>query len=152
MSVFLAPDTIISAMMQAAEAAYPQECCGLLIGRQGDDGDFIASQTAPSPNVAKGDHKDSFEVDPQVRFDVMRNLGDGPEKIIGHYHSHPGHAGKPSARDLEMAFEPEMVWLIVAVENGLAQRPRAHIVDPPGAGFEEIELHTPKETTQETLP
>ena len=129
-------------MMQAAEAAYPQECCGLLIGRQGDDGDFIASQTAPSPNVAKGDHKDSFEVDPQVRFDMMRNLGDGPEKIIGHYHSPPPHTGDPSATDFEMAFEPEMVWLIVAVDNGLAQRPRAHIVDMAAGCFREIELRT----------
>jgi len=139
-NVIRVPDALLSAMMQAAEAAYPQECCGLLVGRQEDGGDFIASETAPSPNVAKGDHTDSFEVDPQIRFDVMRELGDGPEKIIGHYHSHPGHPGEPSARDLEMAFEPEMVWLIVAVENGLAQRPRAHIVDPAGAGFREIEL------------
>ncbi len=138
--VILVPDTMVGAMMQAAEAAYPQECCGLLIGRQEAGGDFIASETASSPNVAKGNRKDSFEIDPQIRFDVMRDLGDGPEKIIGHYHSHPGHAGEPSARDLEMAFEPEMVWLIIAVENGLAQRPRAHIVDPAGAGFREIEL------------
>lgn len=140
MSAIRIPDALVIAMMQAAEAASPRECCGLLIGRGGGNGDFIASGAAPSPNVAKGDHKDSFEIDPQVRFDVMRKLGDGPEKIIGHYHSHPGHAGEPSARDLEMAFEPEMVWLIVAVENGLAQRPRAHIVNPAGTGFREIEL------------
>ena len=142
MSVIRAPDALTAAMMRAAEAACPHECCGLLIGREENNGDFIASDTVPSPNVAKGDCRDSFEIDPQVRFDVMRKLGDGPEKIIGHYHSHPGHAGVPSARDLELAYEPEMVWLIVAVENGLAQRPRAHFVDPAGAGFREIELRT----------
>ncbi len=140
MSVIRVPDALLAAMMRDAEAACPQECCGLLIGRDEGNGDFIASETAPSPNVAEGDRKDNFEVDPQVRFDVMRKLGDGPKKIIGHYHSHPGHAGEPSARDLEMAYESEMVWLIVAVENGLAQRPRAHIVDPAGTGFREIEL------------
>ena len=125
---------------KAAEAAYPEECCGLLVGRSEPSGDRVVTRVVASPNVAEGDRKDNFEVDPQVRFDVMRKLGDGPKKIIGHYHSHPGHAGEPSARDLEMAYESEMVWLIVAVKNGLAQRPRAHIVDPAGTGFREIEL------------
>ncbi|NQU59901.1 MAG: M67 family metallopeptidase [Rhodospirillales bacterium] len=137
------PDALVAAICGAAEGTYPEECCGLLIGHKDNGGKFTVSEIAASPNVAKGDHKDRFEVHPQVRFDVMRKLGDGPEQIIGHYHSHPDHAGEPSATDLEMAFEPEMVWLIVAVQNGLAQRPRAHIVDPATTRFREIEVHTP---------
>jgi proteasome lid subunit RPN8/RPN11 len=140
--VILIPDSMVAAIRQAAEAAYPRECCGLLIGRQETDGNFTVSETAASRNVAPGDGTDRFEIDPQVRFDVMRRLGDGPDKIIGHYHSHPDHAAEPSATDLAMAFEPEMVWLIVAVENGFAQSPRAHIVDPASAQFREIELRT----------
>ena len=136
------PDPLVARMKQAAEAAYPRECCGLLIGRQQGGGDFTVTETAASRNVAEGDRKDRFEVDPQVRFDVMRRLEGGPEKIIGHYHSHPDHTGEPSATDFEMAFEPEMVWLIVAVDNGLAQRPRAHIVDMAAGCFREIELRT----------
>lgn len=146
------PPPLLAKITEAAEAAYPKECCGLLIGRQEDSGDFTVSETAASPNVAEGNGKDRFEVDPQIRFDVMRRLGDGPEKIIGHYHSHPDQAGEPSATDLEMAFEPEMVWLIVAVENGLAQRPRAHIVDPAATRFREIELCALKKTNRETPP
>jgi [CysO sulfur-carrier protein]-S-L-cysteine hydrolase len=136
------PDALVGEIRQAAEVAYPKECCGLLIGSKEKDRTFTVTEIATSPNVAQGDHADRFEVDPQVRFDVMRKLGDGPEQIIGHYHSHPDHAGAPSATDLEMAFEPEMVWLIVSVENGLALRPRAHIVDPATTRFREIELHS----------
>lgn len=145
------PDALVARMTDAAEDAYPEECCGLLIGRRQETGDFTVTEAVPSPNVAGGDHADSFEVSPQLRFNLMRRLGDGPEQIIGHYHSHPGHPGEPSARDLEMAFEPDMVWLIIAVENGLAQPPRAHIVDTDTAGqaggFREIELHASPQPT-----
>ena len=39
------------------------------------------------------------------------------QRIIGHYHSHPNGRSMPSTRDLAMAWEPELVWLIVAVSN-----------------------------------
>ena len=140
MSIIQIPSAIVSAMMQAAEVAYPNECCGLLIGQNIQDNSFIISETASSPNIARGDHRNSFEVDPQVRFNVLHKLSGGKKRIIGHYHSHPDHGSKPSERDFKMALEPEMVWLIVAVENGLAQRPKAHIVDLVKKGFREIKI------------
>ncbi len=140
------PDPIVRTIEAAAEAAYPDECCGLLVGRDGDGGEVVVTAVAPSPNVAQGDHADSFEVDPQVRFDVMRRL-DGKnadagarERIVGHYHSHPDHPPKPSARDLDMAYEPELVWVIVGVDDGHATAMRAHRLDEAAKRFEEIEL------------
>jgi proteasome lid subunit RPN8/RPN11 len=132
---------IVRLMMQEAEMAFPNECCGLLIGQKIHNGDFIASNITPSPNIAKGNLSNSFELDPQIRFNVMRKLANGPEKIIGHYHSHPNQSGKPSTRDLKMAFEPEFIWLIIPVDNGLAQRPQAHIVDQEKKKFCEIKLN-----------
>lgn len=112
-----------------AEAAYPRECCGLLVGRAEDTGDRVVTRLAPSPNVAEGAGRDRFEVDPKLRFDLMRELGDGRERIIGHYHSHPDHPPLPSAHDLEMAFEPDLVWVIVEVRGGRAGRAAAHVLD-----------------------
>jgi proteasome lid subunit RPN8/RPN11 len=127
--------------MQEAEKVFPYECCGLLIGHKTVNGVFIASNATPSPNIAKGNQKNSFELDPQIRFNVMRELSNGPNKIIGHYHSHPNQTGKPSAKDFQMAFEPELVWIIIPVKNGLAQRPQAHILDKKFNQFREIELY-----------
>jgi proteasome lid subunit RPN8/RPN11 len=127
-------------MMQEAEMTFPNECCGLLIGQNTYNGDYIANKITPCTNVAKGNLNDSFEVDPQVRFNIMRELTNGSDKIIGHYHSHPNQSGKPSIRDFEMAFEPELVWLIIPVDNGLAQRPHAHIIDQKNKKFLEIEF------------
>jgi proteasome lid subunit RPN8/RPN11 len=114
---------------EAAEAAYPEECCGLLVGHSEPSGGRVVMRVVASPNVAKGGARDRFEVDPQVRFNVQRALEDGPECIVGHYHSHPDHPAQPSERDLEMAWEPDLVWLIIAVENGRATETTAHLLD-----------------------
>jgi len=127
-------------MMREAELAFPNECCGLLIGQVLSNGNFIAKKITPSPNIAKENHRDNFELDPQIRFNVMRELRNDSNKIIGHYHSHPNQTGKPSTKDYNMAFEPELIWVIVPLENGLAQRPQAHIVDQIQKRFIEIEL------------
>ena len=144
--MILIPAPCLKKIRAAAEAAYPDECCGLLIGRDGKAGDVVVTAVAPSPNRAAADHRDSFEVDPQVRFDVMRRLdrknarGGAPERIVGHYHSHPDHAAEPSARDLEMAYEPDLLWLIVAVAEGRAADTRAHRLDETAGRFREVEI------------
>jgi len=105
-----------------AERAYPDECCGLLVGAVDADDVVTVTRITPSPNVridAGGEGgEDRFEIDPQIRFDLMRALQGSDENIVGHYHSHPDHPAEPSIHDLDMAFEPELVWLIVAVNQG----------------------------------
>ena len=140
--IVLAPSHLRQ-IAEAAEAAYPEECCGLLVGRfEPSGGDRVVMRVVASPNVAEGGARDRFEVDPQVRFDVQRALEDGPESIVGHYHSHPDHAAQPSERDLEMAWEPDLVWLIVAVEDGRATETTAHLLDRDAGRFRPIRLAT----------
>lgn len=127
-----------------AEAAYPYECCGLLAGRQEPDGAITVTRVEPSPNVlkdeAEGGGKDRFEVDPQVRFDLMHTVRDTDEDIVGHYHSHPDHPPKPSQTDLDMAFEPELVWLITEVNNGTRIKTSAWRLDRDKRTVETCEL------------
>jgi proteasome lid subunit RPN8/RPN11 len=140
------PAHCLSTIRAVAEAAYPQECCGLLIGRDGGAGDILVTAVEPSTNRAAGDRRDSLEVDPQLRFDVMRRLDASSAKsgasvrIVGHYHSHPDHPALPSARDLEMAYEPDMIWVVVAVEGGRATDIQAHRLDEAAGRFREIAL------------
>jgi len=137
---------LLGLISDAAEAAFPAECCGLLAGHGNHTAGFVVTRVIPSDNVAETDHHDSFEVDPQVRFDLMRELGeigDGPksdERMIGHYHSHPNHPAEPSARDLAKAFEPDLVWVIVGVKTGKTDKITAHILHPQDTTFQEIPL------------
>ncbi|TCS62519.1 M67 family metallopeptidase [Varunaivibrio sulfuroxidans] len=124
-----------------ARAAYPRECCGLLSGYGGerDDEDIHITDVTPSPNIAwengGAPSFDRFEVDPKVRFDLMRALenaavpGDETRRLVGHYHSHPNQVAQPSPRDIDMAFEPDLIWLIVGVDARGARRPKAFRID-----------------------
>ena len=139
--IFLARP-LLRRIVDAAEAAFPGECCGLLVGHSEPSGDLVVTRVEASANVAEGGAFDRFEVDPRVRLAVMRALEDGEERIIGHYHSHPNHPAQPSQRDLDMAWEPGMVWLITSLDDGQAVHTTAHVLDPEGRQFREIGLRT----------
>ena len=136
------PPALLKAIVDAAEAAYPDECCGLLVGRTAPAGDIYIRRVEASPNVVDGDPARRFEVDPQLRFDLMRELADGDMRLVGLYHSHPGHAAQPSEHDLSMAWEPELVWLITAVHDGQAVLTTAHVLDDGGRQFRPVDLRT----------
>lgn len=142
--VLVIPTTLLDRIKEAAETAWPEECCGLLGGLRKPDGAIAVTRMAASRNVAEGDTRERFEVDPIVRFELMRELRHGPESIVGHYHSHPDHPGRPSEHDLEMAFEPDLVWLIVAVDAGRATGTTAWVANTgTGAdGFDAVEIVT----------
>ena len=105
-----------------AEQTYPEECCGLLVGVERADGAIVVTRIVESRNLRADRVRDRFEIDPQIRIDVERELRSQRERIVGHYHSHPDHPAFPSATDLEMAFEPSLVWLIIGVRT-LTRRP-----------------------------
>ncbi|SEH33903.1 Mov34/MPN/PAD-1 family protein [Magnetospirillum fulvum] len=113
----------LAAIAKAAEAAFPAEGCGLLIGR----GRRIVrvSRVIPADNLERERHLDRFELDPAARFAAERTLRGGPERIVGHWHSHPNGSADPSAEDIARAYEPELIWLIVAVAPGPDGRPQA---------------------------
>lgn len=135
------PPSVLDAIEAAAAAAYPEECCGLLAGRRQPSGKVVITGAQPSPNVARGDKRKRFEVDPQVRFNLMRDLEGGSQEIIGVYHSHPDRAAAPSAHDLSMACEPDLVWLITAVREGGAEVTTAHRLSDDGGRFHQVELN-----------
>ncbi len=140
--VILIPARQLGQITRLAEQAYPHECCGLLIGHDNGDAGLTVTRVAASRNVAEGRERDSFEVDPKLRFDLMRALESGPDRIVGHYHSHPDHPARPSARDAAMAFEPELVWVIVSVKDGHSEQVTAHVFDGEQDRFNEIPIRS----------
>ena len=134
------PAPLLEIVERAAEQAYPEESCGLLAGHADETGCVVVTRVRPSANVAAGDRRAAFEVDPAVRFALMREIENTGERIVGHYHSHPGHAPEPSARDLAMAFEPDFIWLITQVADGRAGTSRAFAVAADGSRFLPIVL------------
>ncbi len=141
MSSLRIAEPLIAEIMREAVAAYPAECCGLLVGRGNVDDGIEVTRVVVSRNLAADARPDRFEVDPMVRFETMRAVEGTGEDIVGHYHSHPNHPAKPSDTDLAMAYEPELAWLIVGVENGKPGPLHAFRLKPDASAFEAIALN-----------
>ncbi len=131
----------LGAVVEAAEAGYPEEACGLLVGRVRPGGARRVSRVEAAENVA-ADRRITFAVDAGLRIGLERELRGGPDRVIGHFHSHPDGPAYPSATDLARAFETDLVWLIVSVVCGQASQTRAYMPRLDGSGFREITLST----------
>ena len=140
MTVVIAPADL-RAIVDAAEAAYPDECCGLLVGRVRRDGRVLVREAHASRNLAE-DPRRAFEVDPRVQFALLRRLRGGPDDVIGVYHSHPDLGAEPSATDLARAWEPGLIWLITSVLGGQAVLTTAHRLSADRSRFRRLGLAT----------
>lgn len=109
------PAPLLEVMARHLEAAYPEEGCGLLVGRN-EGGTLLVTRLIPAWNVACR-RRTTFEIDPQVCFTTLRDVRQSDESLIGHYHSHPDRPPLPSQRDREMTFDPQMIWLISEVRD-----------------------------------
>ena len=137
----------LRAIERAAETAYPEEACGLLVGRAGPGGAWQVSTVEASANVAEPPRTRRFEVDPKLRLRLERALRDSPDSIVGVYHSHPNGSAAPSETDISMIFEPDMVWLITPVADGMAGATMAYKPTEDGAAFRPLGLELDGEDT-----
>ena len=130
---------LLATICRNAEAAYPDECCGLLIGRGDDAAGIEVTQIAPSANLAD-DRRRRFEIDPALFVTLERTLTGAHERLVGLYHSHPDGAATPSAHDAAAAWAEGWIWLIVPVARGRAGEAAAHRLVAPGGPFEVVSL------------
>jgi proteasome lid subunit RPN8/RPN11 len=130
MNLTLTPG-ILNEVTSHAKSSYPEEGCGLLVGRQAADR-FIP-MTNTSLSAAE------YEMEPAELIRTLRELRATGEGLIAIYHSHPHGPPEPSQTDVRRAYYPDAAHLIISLAE--PERPRAaafRIID--GAVFP-IELH-----------
>lgn len=111
---------IESEIRSAGEEAYPNECCGVLLGTI--DGQDVKTVEVLRPIVNSREdgeqyHRFLITADDMVLAEMearKRKL-----EIVGFYHSHPDHPSKPSEYDREHAL-PFYSYVILSVANGKA--------------------------------
>ena len=101
------PAAAAEAIRAHAAFSLPDECCGLLAGRDGAVR-FVYPLTNSKPSPT------SFTIDPTEHFRSWRHATANGWDLIGAFHSHPDGPGRPSRTDLALANEPEWIYLIVA--------------------------------------
>ena len=131
------PAALASRMFRHAQADYPREACGILVGRV-EDGRRRITRTVETANVEPTRVHDRFLMDPQGLFRTIKQTRGTPEDIVGYYHSHPDHPPRPSATDLQFASDwPDHAFLIVEVRDHLAIGCRSWVVPEGGDAFVE---------------
>ena len=109
-------------MVLAARQAYPQECCGILLGKKEDSITSITvSDIRKANNLVTGaQNRCHFEMDPMFLYQVEREIERSGLEIVGFYHSHPDCKAFPSEQDLHYMI-PGLVYAILSVtKDGVA--------------------------------
>jgi proteasome lid subunit RPN8/RPN11 len=105
---------------EEGERAYPNECCGFVLGKIRETGGRKIETLIPVDNAGEAEEQyHRFKIEPE---DFMRAEKEARKRnldILGFYHSHPDHPALPSDYDREQAL-PFYSYLIVSVERGRA--------------------------------
>jgi proteasome lid subunit RPN8/RPN11 len=86
------------------EKGYPQETCGVLIGRS-REGVTEVVQVFPAHNLNQERARDRYLLDPQDYLKADESARERGLSIVGVWHSHPDHPARPSATDRAHAWE-----------------------------------------------
>jgi [CysO sulfur-carrier protein]-S-L-cysteine hydrolase len=122
---------LLDQIIEQARRVYPNEACGLLVGRN------AADRFIPMKNIAAS--RDRYEMDPAELIVQLRDLRTTGETLVAIFHSHPHGPAEPSKTDIDRAFYPEAAHLIVSLAE--PERPQAVAFRILDGGVLPIELH-----------
>lgn len=145
--------TAAAALAEHAEATYPDECVGLLLGQlDGDAKQVVAivqaenrwqGQVLLADNDDPASRRDRFYLDPRDYLRADRTAQARGLEIVGCYHSHPDHPAVPSERDrvgAQAVAGPSFAFVIQSVRAGRAAECASWLLVEEGARFEQEEL------------
>lgn len=93
--------------------SYPKECCGLLLGKFGEN-EIDVKKVVEAGNVLGSPV--AFEAEPELVFKIFQKAERGGLELVGVYHSHPDIAAFVSSKDAEvMKLWSDTAWLILSV-------------------------------------
>jgi proteasome lid subunit RPN8/RPN11 len=101
------------------EKAYPNECCGAIIGTEQGDKRLVDHLRPLSNSFDPGEQFHRFRLDPLELAKVDKEAGAAGMLVLGFYHSHPDHPARPSEYDRAHAW-PFYSYVIVSIKKGAA--------------------------------
>ena len=113
------PQSVYRQLRQHGEAAYPHECCGVLLGTVTAHAKFVI-RAIPVENSSTGNTRSHYQI---ASLDLIRIDREGRQtdlEILGFYHSHPDHPAHWSPTDLTEAHWFGCSYIITSVDKGKA--------------------------------
>jgi proteasome lid subunit RPN8/RPN11 len=102
------PEDLLRGVIEHARQEYPLECCGILAGKNGK-----ISKVYSMENMDKS--SSSYLMAPEQQLRVFQEIEEEGLELSAIYHSHPHSPAFPSQRDVDYAFHPDSLILIISL-------------------------------------
>ena len=113
---------LLDEIIEHARADAPNECCGMIAAVAGS-----AVAVHPARNAAASPLR--YEIDGMEQYRIQTAIEDAGHELGAIYHSHTRSAPLPSQTDINLAFYPESLYVIVGVAGPEAEVRAFTIVD-----------------------
>ena len=105
------PGQIREALLAHAFACHPEESCGLLAS----DPSGRLRMAYPLTNALHS--PTNYTIEPTEHFRALKHAERSGWEISGVFHSHPHSEAYPSATDVQLAADPDWLYLLVGMED-----------------------------------
>jgi [CysO sulfur-carrier protein]-S-L-cysteine hydrolase len=106
------PSSIYEQLLEHAREDAPNECCGILGGKDGEASTlYRATNAEQSPLRYTLDPNDLFRI-------TFQEIPANDEEMLAIYHSHTASPAYPSQTDINLATYPDSIYLIVSLAEG----------------------------------
>jgi proteasome lid subunit RPN8/RPN11 len=110
------PQTLARQIEREGSEAYPNECCGIMYGRDTAAGRVVEKLQAVPIVYDEAERYHRFSISPKQLMEAEKAAGDAGQLVLGFYHSHPDHPARPSETDRMHAW-PFYSYIIVAIQK-----------------------------------
>jgi proteasome lid subunit RPN8/RPN11 len=120
-------------MVAHARAQAPNECCGMIATR---DGQAVAVHEAL--NAAASPLR--YEIDGAEQYRIQMAIDDADLELGAIYHSHTRSDPYPSQTDINLAFYPDALYVIVGLAGGEQPLVKAYTIRDGQVGDASLEI------------
>jgi proteasome lid subunit RPN8/RPN11 len=99
---------LLDELLEHARADAPNECCGMIASRDGE-----AVRVYRARNAAASPYR--YELDGAEQYRIQMEIEDEGLELGAIYHSHTRSAPYPSQTDINLAFYPDALYVIVGL-------------------------------------
>ena len=125
-------------MVAHAEATYPNECCGVMLGSSDETGKSVSVAIALE-NASQGPQAARYEIRPEDLLAADREARSRKLELIGIYHSHPDCEAYFSETDLKNSC-PWYSFVVISVQSGRFDHANSWLPDADQTKAEKEEL------------
>ena len=108
--MFELPRRYAEEMIAHAREEAPNECCGILAGKDGQ-----ALRLYRGVNAEQSPYR--FNIDPQDLYRIHAEATALGWRFVAIYHSHPESPARPSEEDIRLALTPGVSYIIVSLQD-----------------------------------